>query len=119
MGPAPGRARDPVTFDARATVATDRFHLDDEVRALGELVRHHVEDQRLAQFCVQMRYLSRTPAGVKAEGWLGEVATKNPHAEVQAQANFSRAELLEDWTQFTRYFRRNPDEPAQPLFRAM
>jgi thiol-disulfide isomerase/thioredoxin len=120
---AEGYPEDPVAFDARATVAAeraqDRFDLDDEVRALGELVRHHVGDPRIGRFCHRMRYLSRTPYGAQGEAMLRAVAAKNPNPEVQARANYYLAETIEDRVQFARYFRRNPGEAAEPLFRAM
>jgi thiol-disulfide isomerase/thioredoxin len=110
---------DSVAFDALAAVVEERFQMEDEVRALGELVCGYAGDPRIAHLCGRMRYLNRTPAGAAAEQMLRDVVAKSPHPNVRAQAQFSLAELVEDWAQFSRYFRRHPDEASQPLFHAI
>ena len=100
-----------VAFDALATVVRERITLDDEVAALGLLVKHHVRDKRLAPLCTtRLRYLSRSPSWPEAESWLRELIEKSPHAEVKANACFSLAMLIEDKAQFARYLGRTPAE---------
>ena len=111
----------PVAFDALATVVKERITLEDEVAAVGLLVKHYVADKRLAPLCTtRLRYLSRSPSWPEAEGWLREVIEKSPHPEVKASACFSLAMLLEDKPQFARYLGKHPGGGGyQAFFQAM
>jgi thiol-disulfide isomerase/thioredoxin len=112
---------EPVAFDALATVVSERIMLDDEVAALGLLVKHHVGDKRLAPLCTtRLRYLSRSPSWPEAESWLRELIEKSPHRDVKANACFSLAMLVEDKAQFARYLGRIPGGGSyQGFFKAM
>jgi thiol-disulfide isomerase/thioredoxin len=110
---------DPIAFDTLVTVVNERFTLDDEVRALGDLVRDHVREKRLAPLCIRLKYLSRSPAWTRAESWLREVIERSPHPNVKASACFNLAGLIEDESQFVRYFQRNPGEADQVFFNSM
>jgi thiol-disulfide isomerase/thioredoxin len=112
---------EPIAFDALATVVSERIMLDDEVAAIGLLVKHHVGDKRLAPLCTtRLRYLSRSPSWPEAESWLRELIEKSPHTEVKANACFSLAMLVENKAQFARYFGRHPGGGAyQGFFKAM
>jgi thiol-disulfide isomerase/thioredoxin len=112
---------EPVAFDALATVVSERITLDDEVAAVGLLVKHHVRDKRLAPLCTtRLRYLSRSPSWPEAESCLRELIEKSPHPEVKANACFSLAILIEDKAKFARYLGRKPGGGSnQVFFKAM
>jgi hypothetical protein len=112
---------EPVAFDALTTVVIERITLDDEVAALGLLVKHHVRDNRLAPLCTtRLRYMSRSPSWPEAESWFRELIEKFPHPEVKANASFSLAMLIEDKAHFAHYLGRIPGRGSyQGFFKAM
>lgn len=96
---------DPAAVSALAWVLKNRRTSPDAVRAIELIEVHHLESDSLGPLCVSLARV-RSTAG---ERLLRAILEKNPHADVQAQACYWLAYLLEDQQRIAGEFRKQPE----------
>jgi len=94
--------RDPIALDALTQVVTEEYWLNAhtshpgwgkesrQAKAIGLLLRDHVESDKLAETCKRVHFGFRA----ECETFLRTVLEKNPHREVQGTACLRLAQLL-------------------------
>jgi hypothetical protein len=96
---------DPAAVSALAWVLKNRRTSPDAVRAIEIIEAHHLENDALGPLCVSLARV-RSTAG---ERLLRAILEKNTHADVQAQACYWLAYLLEDQQRIAGEFRKQPE----------
>jgi hypothetical protein len=85
-------AKDPVAEKALTWIVQNAWHTPPGQKAMGILVRDHIESKNLGPVCQSLVY-SSSP---EAEKSLRQILEKNPHKEVRGQACFSLAQYLKN-----------------------